>query len=114
MGPPAGARGSSPGLASAKRGRPWPASRAEAPEPQFVTSRRERLTLLLLEESRPQGSNNRSDDTREGHETLYFLKREALALKFHLGGSKSAAGPRNRLSVDSRLRPVPGTRRAVE
>ena len=46
----------------------------EAPDPQFVSSRRQRLTLLLLKENPPQGSKGLSDDRRKDHEIEFFFR----------------------------------------
>jgi hypothetical protein len=45
----------------------------EAPDPQFVSSRRKCLTLLFLKENPPQGSKGLSDDRRKDREMMFLF-----------------------------------------
>jgi hypothetical protein len=47
--------------------------RREAPDPHFVSSRRQRLTLLFLKENLPQGSKGLSDDAWKDTKQCFFL-----------------------------------------
>jgi hypothetical protein len=50
-----------------------PRLRREAPDPQFVSSRWQRLTVLFLKSKPAQGSKGLSDDARKGYEALFFF-----------------------------------------